>query len=209
MLAWFAEASEGDYVFPGITGATNLRTQLEKIIARAGVKQWPKLWQNLRASGATDFARSLPSHVAAAICGHTEQIAQEHYWQVTDSDMAEALQKLTPKPEVTKSLETNAFIVEEWTILDSNESEIPRKNHSLSLTGYSSGYSSKLPSSESILALWNLLDDVARQDLLRLAKSKVEKSQTRDLSPEKTPPGTAVSKNGDFQPGASTNGATF
>lgn len=145
LLAWFAEANEPDHVFPDITGDTNLRTQLEKIIARAGVNQWPKLWQNLRASGATDFARSLPSHVAAAICGHTEQVAMEHYWQVTDSDMAEALRKLTPKPEVkpeaetsgnvpqyaetrnwipTKPLETNDFIGDKWTILDSNRGEI-------------------------------------------------------------------------------------
>ncbi len=27
---------------------TNLRSTLEKIIKRAGVQQWPKLWQNLR-----------------------------------------------------------------------------------------------------------------------------------------------------------------
>ena len=96
LLAWFAEASEGAvYVFPGIDGDTNLRTQLLKILNRAGVPQWPKLWQNLRASGSTDFARTLPSHVAAAICGHTEQIAKDHYWQVTDLDMADALQKMT------------------------------------------------------------------------------------------------------------------
>ncbi len=61
LLALFAEAPDGaEYVFPDIDGTSNLRTTLEKIITRAGVKQWPKLWQNLRASGCTDFARSLP-----------------------------------------------------------------------------------------------------------------------------------------------------
>jgi integrase len=95
LLAWFAESTEGaERVFPDIDGDTNLRTQLEKILKRAGVTQWPKLWQNLRASGSTDFARTLPSHVAAAICGHTEQVAKEHYWQVTDSDMTDALEKM-------------------------------------------------------------------------------------------------------------------
>lgn len=59
------------------------------------MKQWPKLWQNLRASGATDFARSLPSYIAAAICGHTKEIAEEHYWQVTDTDMDKAMLKMT------------------------------------------------------------------------------------------------------------------
>ena len=99
-------------------------------------------------------------------------------------------------------------MINKWTILDSNESEIPRKNHSLSLTGYSSGCSAKLPSSDSLLALWNLLDDAARQELLGLAKSKAEQAQTSDLSPEKTSSGTAVSEKGDRQPSASTNRAT-
>ncbi len=82
---------ESEYVIGDINGQTNLRTTLEKIIKRAKVTQWPKLWQNLRASASTDFARVLPGHVAAAICGHTKQIAQEHYWTVTDTDLDRAL----------------------------------------------------------------------------------------------------------------------
>ena len=98
LLKLFAEAEDGaEFVFPKLRMDSNLRTSLEKILRRAGVKQWPKLWQNLRASGATDFAQSLPSHVAAAICGHTEQIAQEHYWTVTDNDLDTAIEKLSPK----------------------------------------------------------------------------------------------------------------
>ena len=97
LLKLHLEAEElAEFVFPGLQADTNLRTGLERIIRRAGVKQWPKLWQNLRASGATDFARSLPSHIAAAICGHTEQIAQEHYWTVTDSDLDSAIDLLSP-----------------------------------------------------------------------------------------------------------------
>jgi hypothetical protein len=42
------------------------------------------------------FARSRPSHVAAEICGHSEQIAAEHYWQVSDSDLNLAISKLSP-----------------------------------------------------------------------------------------------------------------
>lgn len=86
-----------------LKGTTNLRTTLEKIIARAGVKQWPKLWQNLRASGTTDFARTLPSHVAAEICGHTERVAQEHYWTVLDSDLDQAITELSPTIEKSLS----------------------------------------------------------------------------------------------------------
>ncbi len=99
LLKLHLEAEDGaEYVFPKISGQTNLRTYLERIVRSAGVKQWPKLWHNLRASGATDFARTLPSHVAAEICGHTEEIAKEHYWQVSDSDLNLAIDKLgSPK----------------------------------------------------------------------------------------------------------------
>lgn len=97
LLRLFVEVEDGgDFVFPGLRADSNLRQGLLRILKRAGLKPWPKLWQNLRASGATDFARSLPSHVAAEICGHTEQIAQEHYWQVSDSDLDLAISKLSP-----------------------------------------------------------------------------------------------------------------
>lgn len=89
------EAADGEeYVFPGVAADSNLRTTLLRIISRAGIEPWPKLFQNLRASGATDFARAMPSHVAAAICGHTEQIAMEHYRMATDYDMDEAVRKV-------------------------------------------------------------------------------------------------------------------
>jgi integrase len=87
LLAWQLECQPGERVFPGIDADTNLRTTFQKIITKAGVKPWPKLWQNLRASGATDYAKRLPAHIAAAICGHTEQIAKEHYWQVREEDL--------------------------------------------------------------------------------------------------------------------------
>lgn len=80
-------------VFPWLTEETNLRTQLLKYIKRAGLEPWPRLWQNLRVSAATDFARIVPAHVAARICGHTVQIARLFYWQVTDSDISEAREK--------------------------------------------------------------------------------------------------------------------
>jgi len=68
----------------------NLRTQLTKIIKRAGLQPWPKLFQNLRASRATELAQEYPAHVAAAWLGHSTLVAQKHYWQVTDADYQRA-----------------------------------------------------------------------------------------------------------------------
>jgi integrase len=69
---------------------TNLRTQLLRIIRRAGVDPWPKLFQNLRASRATELAGEFPAHVAAAWLGHSTLVAQKHYWTVTDQDFERA-----------------------------------------------------------------------------------------------------------------------
>lgn len=63
---------------------------LQRIIRRAGVEVWPKLWQNLRASRATELADAFPSHVCASWLGHTEAIADAHYRQTTDAHFARA-----------------------------------------------------------------------------------------------------------------------
>ena len=65
-------------------------TQLGRIIRHAGLEVWPKRWQNLRATRATELARALATHVVTAICGHTEKTAQEHYRIVTDDNIQSA-----------------------------------------------------------------------------------------------------------------------
>jgi hypothetical protein len=49
----------------------------------------------VRASAATDLAKTVPSHIAASICGHTEQIAQEHYWKVGEDDLDQTISNLS------------------------------------------------------------------------------------------------------------------
>jgi hypothetical protein len=41
---------------------SNLQTQLQRIIKAAGLTAWPKLFQNLRASPATELAAEHPGH---------------------------------------------------------------------------------------------------------------------------------------------------
>ncbi|MEZ4515304.1 MAG: tyrosine-type recombinase/integrase, partial [Chloroflexota bacterium] len=71
--------------------AANLRTQLCRYIEAAGLKPWPKPWQNLRVSRATELADQYPSHVSAAWLGHSEKIADAFYRQVTDDHFARAV----------------------------------------------------------------------------------------------------------------------
>ncbi|MBL9000238.1 MAG: site-specific integrase [Phycisphaerae bacterium] len=63
----------------------NLRTQFERIIARAGVKPWPRLFHNMRASCATDWVERFPAHVVAGWLGHSPMIAAQHYLQTRDA----------------------------------------------------------------------------------------------------------------------------
>jgi integrase len=66
----------------------NLRTQLMRIIRRAGLTPWPKLFHNLRASRATELAAQFPIHVVCSWIGNTAMIAAKHYLQVTDDYFA-------------------------------------------------------------------------------------------------------------------------
>lgn len=65
--------------------AMNLRTTFGKIIAKAGVKPWPRLFHNMRASCATDWVERFPAHVVAGWLGHSPLIAARHYLQTRDA----------------------------------------------------------------------------------------------------------------------------
>ena len=93
--AWEAAPEGSVHLFPSIRRPDkNLRSWLEKAILREGLEPWPRLWQNLRATRATELVDVYPSHVAASWLGHTETIANAHYRQVT----AEHLQRATTEP---------------------------------------------------------------------------------------------------------------
>jgi len=68
----------------------NLRTQLLRIIRKAALNPWPKLFQNLRSSRETELAKDYPIHVVCNWIGNTAAIAQKHYLQVTDADFNRA-----------------------------------------------------------------------------------------------------------------------
>ena len=70
---------------------SNLRTQFLRILRRAGVEPWPKLFQNLRASRETELANEFPLHVVTAWLGNTPKVADKHYLQVTDDHYAQAV----------------------------------------------------------------------------------------------------------------------
>lgn len=77
---------------PGGWRNCNLRTQFERVIKRAGLQPWPRLFHTLRASRETELAKDYPIHVVTAWMGNTPRIAMKHYLQVTDADFEKASQ---------------------------------------------------------------------------------------------------------------------
>ncbi len=69
---------------------TNLRSTFIKLIARVGLKPWPKPFHNMRSSCETDLNATFPAHVVAKWMGHSVAVAEKHYLQVRDADMERA-----------------------------------------------------------------------------------------------------------------------
>jgi integrase len=92
LLEVFERAQDGaEYVVTRYRQRScNLRTQFQRIIRRAGVDLWPKLFHNLRASRQTELEETYPGHVVCAWLGNTEDVAREHYLQVTEAHFARA-----------------------------------------------------------------------------------------------------------------------
>lgn len=70
----------------------NWRTQMQRIIKRAGLQPWPKLFHNLRASRETELTESFPLHVVCAWIGNSPSIAAKHYLSVTEAHFEKAVQ---------------------------------------------------------------------------------------------------------------------
>ncbi|MBI2826534.1 MAG: tyrosine-type recombinase/integrase [Planctomycetia bacterium] len=92
--AVFDQAEPGtEYVVTRYRGGhVNLRTQLDRIIRRAGLTPWGKPWQNLRSTRETELMEEYPAHVVCAWIGNSESVARKHYLQLTDEHFARAVQ---------------------------------------------------------------------------------------------------------------------
>jgi hypothetical protein len=69
----------------------NLRTHLQRIIRKAGLEPWPKLFQNLRSTRETELAEQFPIHVVCRWIGNSQPVAARHYLQLTDEHFARAI----------------------------------------------------------------------------------------------------------------------
>ena len=78
----------------------NVRQPFQKLIRRAKVEPWPKLWNSLRATRETELAATYPIHVVCEWMGNTLAVANRNYLKATDADFARAT---APSPAPTSN----------------------------------------------------------------------------------------------------------
>jgi len=131
----------------------NLRTMFQRILKRAGVDPWERLFQNLRASRETELANDFPIHVVTEWLGNTPNVAIAHYLSATEdhftratagpeNDTAGALQKaLHSAPEMGRN---GAKSENGQNQESSKNAEKPREN-ALTAHAYSTPKGSRTP----------------------------------------------------------------
>ena len=74
---------------------SNLRTEMTRLLRRAGVSGWPRLFHTVtlqegRASRQTELQREFPLHVVCSWLANAPRIVQQSYLLVTEEDFAKA-----------------------------------------------------------------------------------------------------------------------
>ena len=86
----------------------NMRSRFTKAIKRAGMEQWPKLFQNLRSSRQTELCAVHQPYLVCRWMGNTEAIAINHYLQETGQHLAQACTVPTSIPTAELGAHTGA-----------------------------------------------------------------------------------------------------
>src|SRR5262249_55754180 len=101
----------------------NLRTTFEKLVKRAGLEPWPRLFHNLRSSRETELLESFPVHVVALWMGHDAKVSLKHYAQTTEEhfDRAACGAKCGAPEAQNAAQQPTAGIRKEWNESPENE----------------------------------------------------------------------------------------
>ena len=104
----------------------NLRTHMHRIICRAGLKPWPKTFQNLRSTRETELAEEFPIHVVCQWIGNSQPVAQKHYLQVTNEHFERASSPTNPtKPALDSAARNPARYTSELPVIGGSQKKEP------------------------------------------------------------------------------------
>lgn len=98
LMEVFEQADEGtEFVIARHRlGGGNYRTQMLRIIERAGLQAWPKPFHNMRSSRQTELSAKHPMQDVCAWLGNSPAVAMAHYLQVRPEHFASAIAWTTP-----------------------------------------------------------------------------------------------------------------
>ena len=86
-----------DHLLPKLRHLTNPWPQLRRIVESAGLKPWPKLWQNLRSTRETELM-DCKIYSPQTVCqwiGNSPMVAMKHYLQVREEEFKHATGDVT------------------------------------------------------------------------------------------------------------------
>jgi integrase len=88
----------------------NLRTQFLKLLKKAGVTPWPRLFHSMRASRQTELHEEYPLQAVCAWIGNSEEVAKSNYLLMRDEYIAKAIGGAL---NTTRAVDTEIEIVED------------------------------------------------------------------------------------------------
>ena len=156
------------------TGA-NLGTQFRRILRRAGVKPWPKLFHNLRATRQTELLDRFPIKAVCEWLGNSLPVALEHYAQVTTAHFAAATHEptvsKTPAPEAKQN-------PKQYAAAGSSNAEKPAHDKAPSALGLTSNHVAT-SGAKPLPATPVILDKLGAEGLLDSGATPCHSSQLR------------------------------
>jgi integrase len=81
----------------------NLATEFRRIIKKAGVVAWPKLWQNLRASRETELLAKYPVKDVCAWIGNSPDVAMQCYAMARGEHFRQAISEGIPSKKAAQN----------------------------------------------------------------------------------------------------------
>lgn len=92
----------------GYSADSNLGTQLQRYIRRAGLEPWEKTFINLRSTRRTELQADWPSHVVDTWLGHSTRTAEKHYLQTTENHFKAAAAIGDDDPSNTSGVDSDS-----------------------------------------------------------------------------------------------------
>jgi integrase len=154
----------------------NLRTQFNRILCRAHVEAWPRIFHNLRASCRTELQESLPDHVINRWLGQSSRVAEEHYLTAHDEHWNRALSLAPNCPPAGPPIDAQLGTISDHHESDKTNELIGDDGMCIS-TQYPRQDSNNIRASvtpqgvSELVAIWSALDAHQQAELLRVARA--------------------------------------